>query len=77
MFVTRFISKGTIEERIDRVLQQKRELFEAILGDGDNTNSSLSLTASEIFGLFDLRARAGQGTKTIGPDEPAEDRQAA
>ncbi|MEX0704936.1 MAG: DEAD/DEAH box helicase [Planctomycetales bacterium] len=70
VIVTKFISKDTIEERIDLVLQQKRELFRAILGDDDNTNASLSLTASEIFGLFDLKARSGKGTKSIGP-EPA------
>ncbi len=75
--VTKFISKDTIEERIDLVLQQKRELFAAILGDGDNTNASLSLTASEIFGLFDLKARAGKGTKSIGPDDATEEKQAA
>lgn len=67
VIVTRFICKDTIEERIDLVLQQKRELFAAILGDSDTTNASLSLTASEIFGLFDLKARHGKGTKKIGP----------
>lgn len=77
VIVTKYISKDTIEERIDLVLQQKRELFAAILGDGDNTNESLSLTASEIFGLFDLKARAGKGTKSIGPDDPTEEKQAA
>lgn len=67
VIVTKFISKDTIEERIDLVLQQKRELFASILGDGDNTNASLSLNAEEIFGLFDLKARAGKKTKAIGP----------
>ena len=57
MIVTRFICKDTIEERIDMVLRQKRELFESVLGDGKTTNASLSLTASEIFGLFDLKAK--------------------
>ena len=71
VIVTRFICRDTIEERIDRVLQQKRELFQRILGDCDNENPSLSLTASEIFGLFDLRARSGKGTKSIGP-QPAD-----
>jgi SNF2 family DNA or RNA helicase len=66
VIVTKFICKDTIEERIDRVLNQKRELFAAVLGGGE-TNQSLSLTASEIFGLFDLKARAGKGTKKIGP----------
>jgi SNF2 family DNA or RNA helicase len=57
VIVTRFISKDTIEERIDLVLRQKRELFASVLGDGRATNASLSLSAAEIFGLFDLRAR--------------------
>ena len=71
VIVTRFISKNTIEERIDRVLREKRELFEAILGDGDNNNVSLGLNATEIFGLFDLKARHKDGSKSIGP-KPAQ-----
>ena len=67
VIVTRFISKDTIEERIDKVLTQKRELFAAILGDGDDTNLTLSMNAAEIFGLFDLKARHGKGTRAIGP----------
>ena len=66
--VSRLICKDTIEERIDKVLRQKRELFAAVLGEGDNDNASLSLTANEIFGLFDLKARTGKGgAKPIGP----------
>jgi SNF2 family DNA or RNA helicase len=72
VIVTRFISKNTIEERIDRVLREKRELFATILGEGDNTNRSLSLNASEIFGLFDLKARHKDGAKSIGP-KPVDD----
>ncbi|HUG91880.1 MAG TPA: DEAD/DEAH box helicase [Planctomycetaceae bacterium] len=68
VIVTKFISKGTIEERIDRVLRQKRELFETILGSSEQQNVSLSLNASEIFGLFDLKARSGRGTERIGPE---------
>jgi SNF2 family DNA or RNA helicase len=70
VIVTRFICKDTIEERIDRVLREKRELFAAILGEGDNTNRSLSMNAAEIFGLFDLKARHGKGTRSIGPATP-------
>ncbi len=73
VIVTKFISKDTIEERIDKVLTEKRQLFAAILGDGDNTNVSLSLNASEIFGLFDLKARHGKGTRSIAPLPPASD----
>jgi hypothetical protein len=70
VIVTKFISKGTIEERIDRVLRQKRELFETILGNPGNDSVSLSLNAAEIFGLFDLKARSARGTKRIGPEAP-------
>ncbi|MGC1272387.1 MAG: DEAD/DEAH box helicase [Planctomycetaceae bacterium] len=68
VIVTKFICKDTVEERIDMVLRQKRELFAAILGGGDDTNASLSLNAAEIFGLFDLKAPVKQGGfKAIGP----------
>ncbi len=67
VIVTKFISRNTIEERIDRVLKQKRQLFEMVLGPGQRTNASLSLTAAEIFGLFDLKARHGGGTKKLKP----------
>ena len=71
VIVTRFISKDTIEERINRVLDEKRQLFAAVLGEGNETNLSLSMNASEIFGLFDLKARHGKGTRAIGPQAPA------
>lgn len=67
VIVTKFICKNTIEERIDDVLRKKRAIFDSILGDGDNENTSLSMNASEIFGLFDLKKRAGEDTQSIGP----------
>jgi len=71
VIVTRFICKDTIEERIDRVLREKRELAEAILGDGDNDNVSLGMNATEIFGLFDLKKRTTKGaSQSIGPARP-------
>jgi SNF2 family DNA or RNA helicase len=51
--VTRFLALGTIEERIDRILAEKRELFRAIF-DGSEAMSRLSLSRDEIFGLFNL-----------------------
>lgn len=71
VIVTKFISKDTIEERINRVLDEKRRLFATVLGEGNDTNVSLSLNAAEIFGLFDLKARHGKGTRAIGPEAPA------
>ena len=69
VIVTKFISKNTIEERINTILQQKRKLFDAVLGDGSDSNLSLSLNASEIFGLFDLKARSENGTTPINSKE--------
>lgn len=68
VIVTRFICKDTIEERIDLVLREKREMAEAILGEGDNDNVSLGMDASQIFGLFDLKKRTKEGSASIGPD---------
>ncbi|MFN9718334.1 MAG: DEAD/DEAH box helicase [Planctomycetota bacterium] len=77
VIVTRFICQNTIEERIDRVLREKRELFQAVLGEGDNENVTLSMNASEIFGLFDLKARTKSGgSRSIGP-RPIEKPEAA
>ena len=57
--VTRFVSVGTIEERIDQVLSEKRELFETVLS-GAETPKTMGLTQSEIFGLFDLSVPDGK-----------------
>jgi SNF2 family DNA or RNA helicase len=67
VIVTRFICNDTIEERIDAVLQHKRAIFDSILGDGDVEDASRSLNAAEIFGLFDLKAKHGKGTRKIAP----------
>jgi len=69
--VTRFISRDTIEERIDSVLKQKRKLFEAVLSESNESAASLSLNAAEIFGLFNLKTRNSEGTKDIGPSADA------
>ena len=54
--ITRFLTLDTIEERIDRVLQEKRELFEAIFS-GAEGPGKLGLTQDELFGLFALPGR--------------------
>jgi SNF2 family DNA or RNA helicase len=51
--VTRFLASGTIEERIDQVLREKRELFDTIFTDVPGHATS-GLTQAEIFGLFRL-----------------------
>jgi SNF2 family DNA or RNA helicase len=56
--VTRFLVLDTIEERIDRILQEKRELFESVFSDARG-HRHLGLTQAEIFGLFDLKSPHG------------------
>ncbi len=49
--VTRYLAAGTIEERIDRVLTEKRELAESVLG-ADSLPTSYGLTRDDLFALF-------------------------
>jgi SNF2 family DNA or RNA helicase len=56
--VTRFLTLETIEERINRILEQKRELFDTIFS-GTTPCSRLGLSQQELFGLFDLKYPAG------------------
>lgn len=58
VWVKRFISTDTVEERIDRVLQEKRELSELILSGARGLNMSSGLNQDDIFGLFNLRVPA-------------------
>jgi SNF2 family DNA or RNA helicase len=57
--VTRFLMLETIEERINRILQQKRELFDAIFSGADQ-HPKPGLTQAELFGLFDLKCPTGR-----------------
>ncbi len=56
--VSRFLTTGTIEERINQVLDEKRELFDTIFSETE-PHKQLGLTQSEIFGLFKLRCPHG------------------
>jgi SNF2 family DNA or RNA helicase len=56
--VTRFLTADTIEERIDQILREKRELFDTIFSDVEPTHN-LGLTQQEIFGLFRLQCPTG------------------
>jgi SNF2 family DNA or RNA helicase len=56
--VTRFLTLNTIEERIDQVLQAKRELFETILSHAHGP-AKLGMSQAEIFGLFSLTTPRG------------------
>ena len=56
--VTRFLVLGTIEERINAVLKEKREIFEMIFS-GAEHRRNMKLTQQQIFGLFDLKCPGG------------------
>lgn len=62
--VTRMMATNTIEQRIADVLDQKREMFDALFARDAGTVStpaaSAGLSRDEIFGLFDLRAPSGK-----------------
>jgi SNF2 family DNA or RNA helicase len=71
--VTRFLAVGTIEERINRVLEEKRELFNAIFDDAVH-NPARGLTREDVFGLFNLRFPAcepgGSSPRSVVPSSP-------
>jgi len=54
VYVTRFLMLDTIEERIDRILQEKRDLFDTIFSD-TAAHQKLGLTQEELFGLFQIK----------------------
>ncbi len=56
VYVKRFISQGTIEERIAEVLERKRQLFNELIAQ-NGLPPSLGLTEDDIFGLFAIRSR--------------------
>ena len=58
--VTRFLTVNSIEERINAVLDAKRELFDTIFSQNQDGEHKLGLTQDEIFGLFDLHSPKGR-----------------
>jgi len=56
--VTRMLSVSTIEERINEVLEHKREMFAQIIGE-NSVPASAGLSQNDIFGLFNLRTPKG------------------
>jgi SNF2 family DNA or RNA helicase len=54
VYVTRFLMLDTIEERIERILQEKRDLFDSIFSDAA-AHQKLGLTQEELFGLFQIK----------------------
>lgn len=53
--ITRFLALNTIEQRINEVLERKRELFDAVFNDSNDGPTS-RFSRDEIFSLFNLKA---------------------
>ena len=58
---------GTIEERIDRILERKQGLFDQLIDDVSIDLSS-RLSGEELFGLFGLEPPSGNGSYMVGPN---------
>ena len=55
VFVTTLITQNTVEERIQRILEEKRFLFKEVVGELSNYRLTSAMTENELFGLFGLR----------------------
>jgi SNF2 family DNA or RNA helicase len=55
VFVASLITQGTVEERIQRILEEKRELFNEVVGEISDEGLTRLLNEKELFGLFGLQ----------------------
>ena len=55
VFVISLFTVGTIEERIQQILERKRHLFDEIVDDLSMTDLKKVMTEEELFGLFNLK----------------------
>jgi len=66
VFVHKFVCIGTLEERIDQMLEEKKELADAIVGAGEAWLTELSTSElKDIFTLSRDAACGGAGTETM------------
>lgn len=54
VFVTRLICKDTIEERIEKILERKKILFQEVVDELTDVSLERVLSEEELFGLFGL-----------------------
>ncbi|MCL6546374.1 MAG: SWF/SNF helicase family protein, partial [Bryobacteraceae bacterium] len=73
--VTRFLTLDTIEERIDQVLEHKRELFHTILSSAQPCR--LGLSPHELLGLFRLTPTSTPALSPQSAPQAANDIRAA
>ena len=54
VFVTTLVTENTIEERIQHIPDQKRNLFDNLVDDLSMEGMSRMLSEEELYGLFNL-----------------------
>ena len=67
VIVTSLVCVDTIEEKIQRLLDSKRELFREVIDDLSDAGLTKVLTEEELFGLFDLRPPRRREETTTEP----------
>lgn len=55
VFSNVLVTKGTIEEKIVKLLKKKEKIFEKVIGGLEDHEIQRALSEEEIFGLFDLK----------------------
>ena len=67
VFVTRLICNNTIEERIEKLLERKKMLFQEVVDELADVRLERVLSEEELFGLFNLTPpiRSKEGKKEI------------
>lgn len=67
MFITRLICNNTIEERIEKLLEQKKMLFQEVVEELADVQLERIMSEEELFGLFNLTppVRSKEGKKEL------------
>lgn len=63
VFIASLITQDTVEERIQRILEDKRALFKEVVGEISDEGLTRLLTEKELFGLFGLQRVKNHGTR--------------
>jgi SNF2 family DNA or RNA helicase len=66
VFIASLISQDTVEERIQRILEDKRALFKEVMGEISDEGLTRLLTEKELFGLFGLQRNKNHVTSQVG-----------
>ncbi len=64
VFVTRLLCQNTIEERIERLIERKKDLFSQVVDELADVNLERVLSEEDLFGLFGLKPPRRQAAPT-------------